>query len=257
MSRPPEVQALVGQVQDRRIITYGLNEQADIQATNITTRGFAQEFDVICRDRQTDTQTVISNLHLPMAGTYNLQNALAAIAAGLEVRAEPEQIRAALSGFAGVKRRFSHVGEVRDVDIFDDYAHHPVEIAAVLGSAREAAGGRVIGVMQPHRYTRLRDLFADFCSCMNAADVVFVLPVFTAGEEPIKGFDAEHLVEGLRAHGHRHAVAWPMMTRWRLRWPRLLPQEILWCAWARAALRALRTNFRHVWRRWRHELACE
>ena len=203
----PEVQALVGQVQDRRIITYGLNEQADIQATNITTHGFAQEFDVICRDRQTDTQKVISNLHLPMAGTYNLQNALAAIAAGFEVHAESKQIRAALSGFAGVKRRFSHVGKVRDVDIFDDYAHHPVEIAAVLGSAREAAGGRVIGVMQPHRYTRLRDLFADFCRCMNAADVVFVLPVFTAGEEPIKGFDAEHLVEGLRAHGHRHAVA--------------------------------------------------
>ena len=197
----------MGQVQDRRIITYGLNEQADIQATNITTHGFAQEFDVICRDRQTDTQTVISNLHLPMAGTYNLQNALAAIAAGFEVRAEPKQIRAALSGFAGVKRRFSHVGKVRDVDIFDDYAHHPVEIAAVLGSARAAAGGRVIGVMQPHRYTRLRDLFADFCSCMNAADVVFVLPVFTAGEELIKGFDAEHLVEGLRAQGHRHAVA--------------------------------------------------
>ncbi|MEE3120422.1 MAG: UDP-N-acetylmuramate--L-alanine ligase, partial [Pseudomonadota bacterium] len=109
----PEVQALVGQVQDRRIITYGLNEQADIRATNITTRGFAQEFDVICRDRPTDTQTVISNLHLPMAGTYNLQNALAAIAAGLEVRAEPEQIRAALSGFSGVNRRFSHVGKVR------------------------------------------------------------------------------------------------------------------------------------------------
>ena len=203
----PEVQALVGKVQDRRIISYGLNEQADIQATNIATRGFAQEFDIICRDRRTGTQSVIPDMHLPMAGIYNLQNALAAIAAGLEARAKPEQIRVALSGFSGVKRRFSHVGKVRDVDIFDDYAHHPVEIAAVLGSAREAAGGRVIGVMQPHRYTRLRDLFADFCNCMNAADVVFVLPVFTAGEEPIEGFDTDQLVKGLRAHGHRHAEA--------------------------------------------------
>ena len=203
----PEVQALVGKVQDRRIITYGFNEQADIQATNIATRGLAQEFDIICRDRQTGTQSVIENLRLPMPGTYNLQNALAAIAAGLEVRAKPDQIRTALSGFAGVKRRFTHIGTVRDVDVFDDYAHHPVEIAAVLGSARAAASGRVIGVVQPHRYTRLRDLFADFCSCMNGADMVFVLPVFTAGEAPIQGFDADHLVEGLRAHGHRHAVA--------------------------------------------------
>jgi UDP-N-acetylmuramate--alanine ligase len=201
------VQALLGKVQDRRIITYGFNEQADIQATNIATRGLAQEFDIICRDRQTGTQSVIENLRLPMPGTYNLQNALAAIAAGLEVRAKPDQIRTALSGFAGVKRRFTHIGTVRDVDVFDDYAHHPVEIAAVLGSARAAASGRVIGVVQPHRYTRLRDLFADFCSCMNGADMVFVLPVFTAGEAPIQGFDADHLVEGLRAHGHRHAVA--------------------------------------------------
>lgn len=203
----PEVQALVGKVQDRRIITYGLNEQADIRATNITTHGLAQEFDVICRDRQADTQTVISGIRLPMAGVHNLQNALAAIAAGLEVHAKPDQIRKALAGFAGVKRRFSHVGQVRDVDIFDDYAHHPVEISAVLASARTAASGRVIGIMQPHRYTRLRDLFAGFCSCMNAADMVFVLPVFAAGEPPIDGADAASLVEGLQAHGHRHAVA--------------------------------------------------
>jgi UDP-N-acetylmuramate--alanine ligase len=200
----PEVQALVGRIHDRRIVTYGLNDQADLRAVNIVENGLTQNFDVIMRDRRNGEETRITDISLPMAGRHNLQNALAAIAAGLEVNVEAAQIRAALAGFAGVKRRFSLVGETGGIQIFDDYAHHPVEIAAVLESARAVAKGRVIAVMQPHRYTRLRDLFADFCTCFNQADIVFVLPVYEAGESPIDGMDSDALVAGVQAHGHRN-----------------------------------------------------
>ncbi|MGC6534957.1 MAG: UDP-N-acetylmuramate--L-alanine ligase [Parvibaculales bacterium] len=206
----PEVQALVGRITDRRLVTYGLSEQADIRAVNLREDGLMQHFDVVCRDRRSDAQTTLSGLSLPMAGKHNLQNALAAIAAGLELGATADTIAAALSGFGGVKRRFTPVGELADgVRLFDDYAHHPVEIAAVLESARAVSKGRVVAVMQPHRYTRLRDLFDEFCTCMNGADTVFVMPVFEAGEKPIEGFDAAALAAGLQAHGHRHVVAVP------------------------------------------------
>lgn len=201
----PEVQSLVGRVTDRRLMTYGLSEQADIRAVNIREDGLVQHFDVICRDRRTDEQTVLEGLSLPMAGKHNLQNALAAIAAGLELGATADTVRAALSGFTGVKRRFTPIGTLPDnIRLFDDYAHHPVEIAAVLESARAVSKGRVLAVMQPHRYSRLRDLLDDFCTCMNGADTVFVMPVYAAGEAPIEGIDAAALAEGLRAHGHRH-----------------------------------------------------
>ena len=203
----PEVQALVGRIHDRRIVTYGLNDQADLRAVNIVENGLTQNFDVIMRDRRNGEESRITNISLPMAGRHNLQNALAAIAAGLEVNVEAAQIRAALAGFAGVKRRFSLVSEAGGLQIFDDYAHHPVEIAAVLESARAVAEGRVIAVMQPHRYTRLRDLFADFCTCFNQADIVFVLPVYEAGESPIDGIDNNALVAAVQAHGHRDARA--------------------------------------------------
>ncbi len=204
----PEVQALVGRVTDRRLMTYGLSEQADIRAINIREDGLQQHFDVICRDRRNDTEDKIENLCLPMAGKHNLQNALAAIAAGLELGATKTSIAAALNGFGGVKRRFTAVGEVGDnIRIFDDYAHHPVEISAVLESARAVSSGRVVAIMQPHRYSRLRDLFGDFCACMNDADTVLTLPVFAAGEAPIEGINSDALAEGLRAHGHRNVIA--------------------------------------------------
>ena len=203
----PEVQALVGRVTDRRLVTYGLSEQADIRAVNIREEGLVQHFDVICRDRRAETQVTLSDLSLPMAGKHNLQNALAAIAAGLELGADASVVKKALADFGGVKRRFTPVGELgKGVRLFDDYAHHPVEIAAVLESARAVSQGRVLAVMQPHRYSRLRDLMDDFCTCMNGADTVFVMPVYEAGEQPIEGVDSAALADGLRAHGHRHVV---------------------------------------------------
>ena len=203
----PEVQSLVGRVTDRRLVTYGLSEQADIRAVNIRADGLAQHFDVICRDRRAGTQMTLEGLTLPMAGKHNLQNALAAIAAALELGAEPATIKSGLAGFGGVKRRFTPVATVADnVRIFDDYAHHPVEIAAVLESARSVSEGCVIAVMQPHRYTRLRDLMDEFCTCMNGADTVLVMPVYEAGESPIVGYDSAALADGLRAHGHRHVI---------------------------------------------------
>lgn len=219
-----EVQALVGRVTDRRLMTYGFNEQADLRAINVSEDGLTQHFDVIVRDRRTNAPSQIEgdqaeghkiegyrieDLSLPMAGRHNLQNALAAIAVGLELNVSADQIKTALAGFAGVKRRFTHVGQVSDklpVDIFDDYAHHPVEIAAVLEGARSVAKGRVIAIMQPHRYSRLRDLFNAFCGCMNEADTVLVMPVYEAGEQPIANINAKALVAGLQAHGHRRAL---------------------------------------------------
>ena len=203
-----EVQALVGRVTDRRLISYGLSEQADMRAVNIREDGLKQHFDIIYRDRRNEADITITDLCLPMAGKHNLQNALAAIAAGFELGATPDMIATALREFGGVKRRFSAVGELaQGIRIFDDYAHHPVEIEAVLQSARAVSTGRVVAIMQPHRYTRLRDLFNEFCACMNGADTVLVLPVYAAGESPIDGIDGAALAEGLRGHGHRHVVS--------------------------------------------------
>ncbi|MBT5156772.1 MAG: UDP-N-acetylmuramate--L-alanine ligase [Rhodobiaceae bacterium] len=203
----PEVQSLVGRVTDRRLITYGLGEQADVRAIDIREEGLTQSFDVLWRDRRSDSQKHLRDLSLPMAGKHNLQNALAAIAAAIEVGGDEATIRKGLAGFGGVKRRFTPVTTLEgNIRWFDDYAHHPVEIEAVLESARAVTKGRVIGVMQPHRYTRLRDLFEGFCASMNGADTVLVTPVFEAGERPIDGFDSATLADGLRAHGHRHVV---------------------------------------------------
>jgi UDP-N-acetylmuramate--alanine ligase len=203
-----EVQALVGRVTDRRLITYGLGEQADLHAVNIREDGLKQHFDIVYRDRRSDADMEIEGLCLPMAGKHNLQNALAAIAAGLELGANADTIAKALADFSGVKRRFSAAGELgKNIRIFDDYAHHPVEIEAVLESARAVSKGRVVAVMQPHRFTRLRDLFNDFCACMNGADAVLLLPVYEAGESAIDGINSDALAEGLRSHGHRYVVS--------------------------------------------------
>jgi UDP-N-acetylmuramate--alanine ligase len=204
----PEVQALVGRVADRRIVTFGFNAQADVRAVNLTFVGGKAHFDVVLAG---EGGAVIENCVLPMPGDHNVSNALSAIAVARHLGMKREEIREALAGFAGVNRRFTLVGAVNGTQIIDDYGHHPVEIAAVLKAARQAVAGtpgaRVIAVHQPHRYTRLSNLFEDFCTCFNEADVVGIADVYAAGEEPIPGASRDDLVAGLIAHGHRHARA--------------------------------------------------
>ncbi|MBT5049024.1 MAG: UDP-N-acetylmuramate--L-alanine ligase, partial [Rhodospirillaceae bacterium] len=194
----PEVQALIPQVSDRRIVTYGMNPQADIRAENLTMDASGVQFDVVFSGRSSIAGTRLDGLTLPMAGQHNAQNALSAVAIAQEMGIPGTVIRQALAGFTGVKRRFSVTGSSRGITVVDDYGHHPVEIAAVLAAARGSSTGRVIAVVQPHRYTRLRDLFEDFCTCFNDADTVIVADVYPAGEEPIEGTDRDALVDGLR-----------------------------------------------------------
>jgi UDP-N-acetylmuramate--alanine ligase len=198
----PEVQNIIGRVRDRRIVTYGFSALADVRADNVTAVPGGSRFDAVILDRDGGRRT-IEGISLPMPGRHNVQNALAAIAVALEHGISDEKIVAGFEKFDGVKRRFTKVGEADGAIIIDDYAHHPTEIRAVLAAAREGAEGRVIAVMQPHRYTRLQSLMDEFQSAFNDADVVFVAPVYPAGEEPIDGVDSAALVEGLRAHGHR------------------------------------------------------
>jgi UDP-N-acetylmuramate--alanine ligase len=205
----PEVQALASRIPDRRRITYGFNPQADLWAVNVRSEATGSTFDLVLRARGETDQTRWVGLKIPMAGRHNVQNSLAAIAVARELGGSEEQVRAALSKFGGVKRRFTPVGEWGKVKIIDDYGHHPVEIAAVLRAARDVQGRdkRVIAVVQPHRYTRLRDLFEQFSTCFNDADQVLVAPVYAAGEQPIDGISHEALVRGLINHGHRSAKA--------------------------------------------------
>jgi UDP-N-acetylmuramate--alanine ligase len=202
----PVVQSLVGRLEDRRIVTYGENPQADVRLTDLAHRNGESSFSVQFRDREGRTTHVIDRLTLPMPGRHNALNATAAVAVAHNIGIRDDVIRKALAGFGGVKRRFTRVGSWNDVLIVDDYGHHPVEIAAVLHAARESTQGRVIAVMQPHRYTRLHDLFEQFCTCFNDADTVVVAPVYPAGEAPIPGIDRDALVAGLRSHGHRQAI---------------------------------------------------
>ena len=201
------VQTLVGKLEDRRILTYGENPQADIRLVDLDHHDGASRFTVLFRDRAGKTTHTIDKLTMPMPGRHNALNATAAIAVAHELGISDENIRKALGSFGGVKRRFTKVGTWNGAVIIDDYGHHPVEIAAVLRAARESAKGQVIAVVQPHRYTRLQALFEQFCSCFNDADAVIVAPVYSAGEAPIPGVDRDALVQGLRAHGHRQAIA--------------------------------------------------
>ena len=203
----PEVQALIGRIEDRRIITYGASPQADVRYVDLGTEKGRTIFSAVIRDRQTGASHTIAGLSMAMPGEHNVQNATGAIAIAHHLGISDEAIRAGLAGFGGVKRRFTHTGSWKGVEIFDDYGHHPVEIAAVLKAARSVAPGRVVAVMQPHRYTRLRDLFDGFCTCFNDADTVLIAPVYAAGEAPIEGADRDALVEGLRVRGHRDARA--------------------------------------------------
>ncbi|WP_332060476.1 UDP-N-acetylmuramate--L-alanine ligase [Bartonella sp. CB74] len=199
----PEVQALASRIDDRWVITYGANPQADVRFLNLSMDGQKTCFDVLVRSRKTGKETEFKNLILPMAGQHNVSNATAAIAIAHELGISSESIRKGLAEFGGVKRRFTKTGSWRGIEIFDDYAHHPVEIKAVLRAARESAKRQVIAVVQPHRYSRLRDLFDDFAACFNDADTVMIAPIYAAGEEPIAGFGAKELVEHLQMAGHR------------------------------------------------------
>jgi UDP-N-acetylmuramate--alanine ligase len=202
----PEVQALVGRTEDRRIITYGENPQADARLDGLDHHDGHSQFSVVIRGRNGEKPHTIANLKLPMPGRHNALNATASVAVAHALGISDEMIRKALAGFGGVKRRFTKTGDWNGVTIIDDYGHHPVEIAAVLRAARESSKGRVIAVMQPHRYTRLHELFEPFCTCFNDADAVIVADVYPAGEAPIAGADRDHLVVGMRARGHRNVT---------------------------------------------------
>jgi UDP-N-acetylmuramate--alanine ligase len=203
----PVVQDLVGHIEDRRIITYGENPQADVRLIDVDLRGGQSRFRVMIRDRRPGFRMEMEDLVLPMPGKHNALNATAALAVAHELGVEPEAIRKALAGFGGVKRRFTKTGEWNGALIFDDYGHHPVEIKAVLKAARASTEGNVVAIVQPHRYTRLASLFDDFCTCFNDADTVIVAPVYAAGEAPIEGMDRDGLVSGLKSRGHRDAIA--------------------------------------------------
>jgi UDP-N-acetylmuramate--alanine ligase len=202
----PVVQVLVGQITDRRVITYGENPQADVRLVDLDHAEGRSRFSILFRDRAGETMHEINGLTLPMPGRHNALNATAAIAVARELGVSDDVIRAALGNFGGVRRRFTRTGEWNGVPIIDDYGHHPVEIAAVLRAARESSNGQVIAVVQPHRYTRLASLFEQFSTCFNDADTVIVAHVYPAGEAPIAGADRDSLVQGLRAHGHRQVI---------------------------------------------------
>ena len=201
----PEVQALIGKVTDRRVITYGRSPQAKVRLVDLRFEQGEAVLTVDILSRRTGEVERFENLHMPMPGEYNALNACAAIAVAQELGVSEESIRASLKAFGGVKRRFTRTGVWNGVPVFDDYGHHPVEIAAALKAAREVCDGRVIAVMQPHRYTRLRDLFDEFCNCFNDADTVVVAPVYEAGETPIEGISHIELAAGMTARGHRDA----------------------------------------------------
>lgn len=206
----PEVQKLAAGITGRRIITYGTNPQAEIRATNIRLTSNGGYFDVHVNGKLSPQGRVIKDMHMPMPGNHNILNALAGIAVALQLGMEDETIRDALAGFTGVKRRFTKTGEVNGITVIDDYGHHPVEVSAVLQAARSMLdvekGGRVIAVFQPHRYSRISDLFDDFCTCFNDADSVLISDVYSAGEAPIKGAEGDDLVMGLKKAGHKNVL---------------------------------------------------
>ncbi|WP_022683087.1 UDP-N-acetylmuramate--L-alanine ligase [Sphingobium bisphenolivorans] len=205
----PEVQAILPRVQDRRIVTYGFSAQADIRGENVMPIPGGNRFDVQIRERDGSLRR-IEGIEMPMPGRHNVLNAMAAIGVALQMGIDDSTIQTGFAKFGGVKRRFTKVGEIAvgggAATVIDDYGHHPVEIKAVLAAAREGAKGRVIAVVQPHRFTRLRDLMDEFQQAFNDADIVYAAPVYPAGEQPIEGVDSGELVAGLKRRGHRNAA---------------------------------------------------
>jgi UDP-N-acetylmuramate--alanine ligase len=200
----PEVQAVIPKIRDRRVITYGFSAQADVRGENVTPIPGGNRFDVAIRQRDGSIRR-IDGIELPMPGRHNVQNSIAAIAVAVEMACSDDVIQTGFAKFTGVKRRFTKVGEVDGITVIDDYAHHPVEIRAVLSAAREGVQGRVIAVVQPHRFTRLRDHMEEFQAAFNDADIVFATPVYAAGEQPIEGIDSDEMIAGMKARGHRSA----------------------------------------------------
>ncbi len=201
----PEVQGILPRLRDRRVVTYGFSAQADVRGVNVQPVAGGNRFECLVRARDGSVRS-IEGIELPMPGRHNVQNALAAIGVALELGIDDATIQNGFAKFGGVKRRFTKVGEVGGAAIIDDYGHHPVEIRAVLAAAREGLGGRVIAVVQPHRYSRLGALMEEFQTAFNDADRVLVTPVYPAGEQPVAGVDADALVDGLKRRGHRSAA---------------------------------------------------
>ncbi|MBV9653427.1 MAG: UDP-N-acetylmuramate--L-alanine ligase [Acetobacteraceae bacterium] len=202
----PAVQQMIPRLSDRRIVTYGFSPQADVRAHKVVADKLGSTFEVTITDRFRNRSRTMGPFRLPMLGQHNVQNALAAVAVGVEMDVDDTTLRSAFAGFKGVKRRFTKTGETGGITVIDDYGHHPVEIAAVLKAARQAGARDVIAVVQPHRYSRLQSLFPEFCTCMNDAGTVIVADVYAAGEAPLGGIDRDALVDGLRARGHRSVV---------------------------------------------------
>lgn len=201
----PEVQAMVSRIEDRKVITYGENPQADVRFGNVRMDGATSVFDIEIRRRRTGQVISLKDLRLPMPGRHNVSNATAAVAVAQRLGMKPEDIARGLASFSGVKRRFTLTGTWNGVSIYDDYGHHPVEIKAVLKAAREACQGRIIAIHQPHRYSRVHSLFEDFSGCFNDADTIMIAPIYAAGEEQIEGVTAEALVSRIKSGGHRDA----------------------------------------------------
>jgi len=199
----PEVQSLFARITDRRVVTFGFSPQADVRAVNPRVENGGEIFDVVIRGKEDGEERRLAEVHLSLPGRHNVSNALAAFVVAGELGIPDEVVRRTLAGLGGVKRRFTRTGKVDGVTVIDDYGHHPVEIRAVLRTARDRTEGRVVAVMQPHRYTRLQSLFDEFCTAFNDADTVLIAPVYAAGEAPIEGVDRDALVEGIRLHGHR------------------------------------------------------
>jgi UDP-N-acetylmuramate--alanine ligase len=200
----PVVQGMIPKLSDRRVLTYGMSPQADIRAVDLRLGRDGARYDIVVADAPTERGRVIPDLYLPMFGRHNVENSLAAAAVSEALALSDEALRAALRNFKGVKRRFTKTGEWNGVPVIDDYGHHPVEIAAVLKAARAIVSGKVVAVVQPHRYSRVSHLFDDFCTCFNDADIVLVADIYAAGEPPIEGVTREAIVSGLIEHGHRN-----------------------------------------------------
>lgn len=210
----PVVQGLIPEVTDKRIVTYGFNPQADVHAFNIRSDSSGSTYDVKFSQTLTDDgrDLLVRDIRLPMLGVHNVLNSLAALSVAIKMGMPVASMKNALAGFSGVKRRFTKTGESNQITVIDDYGHHPVEIMAVLKAARLAVsenGGRVIAVVQPHRYSRLASLFDEFCTCFYDADTVIVADVYAAGEQPIEGIDRDHLAQGIKAHGHKGVQVLP------------------------------------------------
>jgi len=205
----PGVQQMIPRLSDRRVITYGFSQQADVRAERLVMDKLGATFEVIVTGRGRGGARRMGPFRLPMLGHHNVQNALAAVAIAVEMDVDETTIRSAFAGFRGVKRRFTKTGESGGITVIDDYGHHPVEIAAVLKAARQAGARDVLAIVQPHRYSRLQSLFPEFCSCMNDAGTVIIADVYAAGEAPIPGISRDSLVDGLRARGHRSVVPLP------------------------------------------------